>query len=128
MKNIFKYILSLTFLLAALFTTAQEPEFKKPLTRILFVFDASQSMAGLWESGKKINIARNLLIDMVDSLQYIENVELALRIYGHQSRVPPQDCNDTRLEVPFSKNNASKIRQKLRYINPKGGKDIYYIR
>lgn len=120
MKKISKYLLSLTFLLAVLYTTAQEPEFKKPLTRILFVFDASQSMAGLWESGKKINIARNLLIDMVDSLQYLEDVELALRIYGHQSRVPPQDCNDTRLEVPFSKNNASKIRQKLRFVNPKG--------
>ncbi len=120
MKNIFKYLLLLSFVLTALYTTAQEPEFKRPLTRILFVFDASQSMAGLWESGKKINIARNLLIDMVDSLQYIENVELALRIYGHQSRVPPQDCNDTRLEVPFSKNNVSKIRQKLRFVNPKG--------
>jgi Ca-activated chloride channel family protein len=45
---------------------------------------------------------------------------MALRLYGHQSPVPPQDCDDTKLEVPFSPNNASRIRQKLRFINPKG--------
>lgn len=77
-------------------------------------------MLGNWESGKKITIARKLLIDMVDSLKNIDNIELALRVYGHQSHVPPQDCNDTKLEVPFSKDNSSKIRQKLYTIKPKG--------
>ena len=90
------------------------------LTRILFVFDASQSMSGTWESDKKINIARQILIDLIDSLQYVENVQMALRVYGHQSPVPPQDCSDTKLEVPFAPNNASRIRQKLRFISPKG--------
>jgi Ca-activated chloride channel homolog len=95
-------------------------EIKPPVTRILFVFDASNSMAGLWESDIKINIARRILISMVDSLQQLDNVQMALRIYGHQSPVPPQDCNDTKLEVPFGKNNASTIRQRLRFITPKG--------
>jgi Ca-activated chloride channel family protein len=94
---------------------------KKPMvTRVLFVFDASNSMAGLWESDVKINIARKILINMIDSLQNFDNVLMALRVYGHQSPVPPQDCSDTRLEVPFAKNNASIIRQRLRYISPKG--------
>ena len=35
-------------------------------TRILFIFDASNSMNGKWESGKKIDIARNLLIQLVE--------------------------------------------------------------
>ena len=96
------------------------PEIKPPITRILFVFDASNSMAGLWESDIKINIARRILINMIDSLQQINNVQMALRVYGHQSPVPPQDCNDTKLEVPFDKNNASIIRQRLKFINPKG--------
>lgn len=103
-----------------LYPQQQTPEFKPPLTRILFVFDASNSMAGLWESDVKINIARRILISMVDSLQKLDNVQLALRIYGHQSPVPPQDCNDTKLEVPFGKNNGSIIRQRLRFITPKG--------
>jgi Ca-activated chloride channel family protein len=89
-------------------------------TRILFVFDASQSMAGTWESDTKINIARNFLISIVDSLENLENVQMALRVYGHQSPVPPQDCNDTKLEVPFDINNAFRIRQKLKFIKPKG--------
>jgi Ca-activated chloride channel family protein len=96
------------------------PKKKEVRTRILFIFDASQSMSGTWESDTKITIARNILIDFVDSLQYVKNVEMALRIYGHQSPVPPQDCSDSRLEVPFGPDNASRIRQKLKFITPKG--------
>jgi Ca-activated chloride channel family protein len=101
---------------------AQEPlpQKTKPVTRILFIFDASQSMSGTWESDTKITIARNILINLVDSLQFVENVEMALRIYGHQSPVPPQDCGDTKLEVAFGPDNASRIRQKLKFITPKG--------
>jgi Ca-activated chloride channel family protein len=92
----------------------------EPKSRILFIFDASNSMAGQWEGARKIDIAREILFEVVDSLEERENVEMALRVYGHQSPVPPQDCSDTKLEVPFSPNNASRIRQKLRFINPKG--------
>lgn len=96
------------------------PKYKPPETRILFIFDASQSMAGIWQKETKINIARRVLIDIIDSLEQIPNVKMALRLYGHQSPVPPQDCSDTRLEVPFAKDNAPLIRQKLRFIVPKG--------
>jgi len=102
------------------FSQEHEPLAPKQLTRILFVFDASQSMAGTWESDTKIDIARQILIDLVDSLQQISNIQMALRVYGHQSPVPPQDCNDTKLEVPFSPNSAPRIRQRLRFITPKG--------
>lgn len=98
----------------------QKPKYVPPTTRILFVFDASQSMAGMWESDIKINIARKFLEGVVDSLENNPYVEMALRVYGHQSPVPPQDCSDSRLEVPFAKNNAARIRQKLRFIEPKG--------
>ena len=91
-----------------------------PKSRILFIFDASNSMAGQWEGARKIDIARDVLLEMVDSLELMPNVEMALRVYGHQSPVPPQDCSDTKLEVPFSPSNASRIRQKLKFINPKG--------
>ena len=95
-------------------------------TRILFVFDASQSMAGYWESDQKINIARNFLNEIVDSLQQLKNVQMALRVYGHQSPVPPQDCDDTKLEVPFNVNNALQIKQKLKYLIPKGTTPIAF--
>jgi Ca-activated chloride channel family protein len=96
------------------------PKYTPPETRILFIFDASQSMAGMWQKETKIAIARRVLIHIIDSLQQLPNVKMALRIYGHQSPVPPQNCDDTKLEVPFAKDNAPLIRQKLRYIVPKG--------
>lgn len=103
-----------------------KPNYEPPETRILFIFDASQSMAGKWEKETKIAIAQKVLIHIIDSLESLENVQMALRIYGHQSPVPPQDCNDTRLEVPFGKGNAPKIRQELRYLVPKGTTPIAY--
>ena len=52
----------------------EEEEAKPPLTRILFVFDASQSMFGRWQSDMKINIARRLLSNLLDSLKNVENL------------------------------------------------------
>lgn len=95
-------------------------KYEPPDTRILFIFDASQSMLGFWQKNKKIDIARKVLVNMIDSLEQLKNVKMALRLYGHQRPVPPQDCSDTRLEVPFGENNAGTIRQKLRYVIPKG--------
>lgn len=97
-----------------------------PLTRILFVLDGSQSMLTKWESGTKMQVAQRLLHDMVDSLRDVDHVQMALRVYGHQSMVPPQDCGDTKLEVPFGKNNADLIIKKLYAIYPKGTTPIAY--
>jgi Ca-activated chloride channel family protein len=96
------------------------PKYVPPDTRILFIFDASQSMMAEWESDRKITIAREVLIDIIDSLELLDNVQMALRVYGHQKPVPPQDCSDSRLEVPFAKGNAPRIRQELRFVTPKG--------
>ncbi len=121
MNRVILYLLiSVAVMAASTGLQAQEETGYAPTSRILFIFDASNSMAGQWDGERKIDIAREILIDMVDSLEQMPNVEMALRIYGHQSPVPPQDCSDTKLEVPFSPANASRIRQKLRFINPKG--------
>ena len=91
-----------------------------PTSRILFIFDASNSMAGQWEGERKIDLAREILFEMLDTLEQRDKLEFGLRVYGHQSPVPPQDCSDTKLEVPFSPRNASRIRQTLDEIQPKG--------
>lgn len=99
----------------------QVKKLKAPsLTRIEFLFDASQSMYGRWQSGTKIDVARELMNKVLDSLRYIGNIELALRVYGHQKPYPPQDCDDSRLEVPFSKGNISTIQHVLKGLVPKG--------
>jgi len=118
-KRLFSIV---TFSLLLLFPLYSQVSLTSPdhTTRILFVFDASQSMAGQWEKDSKISIAREILIRMVDSLEQLDGIELALRVYGHQSPVPPQDCSDTRLEVPFSRSSPSQIRQKLHFLKPRG--------
>jgi Ca-activated chloride channel homolog len=118
--NVRKILFLFLFLSFIIQVNAQNKKYVPPKSRILFVFDGSQSMLSKWETGLKINVARNLLIEMIDSLSYLDNVEMALRVYGHQFPVPPQRCDDTKLEVPFAKENASQIKQKLKFINPKG--------
>jgi Ca-activated chloride channel family protein len=97
-------------------------------TRILFVLDGSQSMLGRWESEKKMDVAKRLLSKTVDSLKNVKNLELGLRVYGHQDYVGQgsKNCKDTKLEVPFTANNHNQIKSKLNEITPKGTTPIAY--
>lgn len=106
---------------------AQEKEV--PQNRILFVFDGSQSMFGHWESGMKIDIAKQMLNELLDSLKNVENLDLAFRAYGHQSPFisgRQRDCKDTKLEVPFNGGGAWEIKRALDKIQPKGTTPIAY--
>lgn len=94
---------------------------EQPLTRILFIFDASNSMNGVWENKPKIDVATKLLSDALDSLVDIEHLELALRVYGHEKYYQKgQDCDDTKLLVPFGTRNAIRMKNELRQLKPKG--------
>lgn len=97
-----------------------------PTTRILFIFDASQSMLGRWQSDTKFNIAKRIISEMLDSIANLKNIEFGLRVYGHQYQYPPQVCTDTKLEVPFAPGNAPKIKSRLRTITPKGTTPLAY--
>ena len=116
----------LTFTFLPLNLSAQQT---KPLTRIEFVFDASFSMFGQWQNGMKMDMAKKMLSDFLDSIQKVNNpnLELAFRCYGHQVPLRPErSCTDTKLEVPFGKNNAIAIKNKLKQIVPKGTTPIAY--
>ena len=115
-------ILLILFGLFCSYTKSFSQADTKPINRILFVFDASQSMLGRWQSGRKIDIAKKLLSSITDSLKNIDNLELALRVYGHQRSYPPQDCDDTKLEINFLPSSvfADRIKGKLSMIKAKG--------
>jgi len=83
-------------------------------------------MYGRWQSDTKFDIAVKLFSNILDSLKSQANLELALRMYGHQKQFPPQDCNDTRLEVPFGKDNIARIKHTLKTTIPKGTTPIAY--
>ncbi|MBL0256942.1 MAG: hypothetical protein IPQ03_05180 [Bacteroidetes bacterium] len=81
-------LLSLLVLMQSVSFGQTTKKLKAPtLTRIEFLFDASQSMYGQWQSGAKIDIAKSLMKKVLDSLRYVDNLELALRVYGHRNLI-----------------------------------------
>lgn len=123
-----KSIATLLFLLMLSATGGAFAQEKKPQpkTRILFLLDASGSMMAKWENSDRMTVAKNLLSHLVDSLDQYDNVEVALRAYGHQFGRERNDCKDTKLEVPFGEDNATAIKKKLDAIVPRGNTPITY--
>ena len=119
-----KHLLVATLVLFSTFGTAQTNQ----KTRILFVLDASQSMLGQWDGQQKMRIAARLLSNAMDSLKPVENLEVGLRVYGHQFSVAAgeRSCEDTKLEVPFGSNGYDKIKTTLSNLYPKGTTPIAY--
>ncbi|MEZ4806540.1 MAG: VWA domain-containing protein [Flavobacteriales bacterium] len=113
-----RVVLSTFLAWGALVATAQEGPARPPLTRMLFVMDASNSMNAFWGNQPKINTARELLLKSLQELEGQPDLELALRLYGHQTPIQPgkQDCDDTRLEVPFSSNSIPGMRSTLQSV------------
>ena len=110
--------LLLSFFLLCAATFAQDKAPQPPLTRMLFVMDASNSMNAFWGNQPKINTARELLLNSLKELEGQPDLELALRLYGHQTPIQPgkQDCDDTRLEVPFSPNSIPGMKSTLQSV------------
>lgn len=79
-------------------------------------------MNAKWGKQTRIEAAKELLAKTVDGLGDVPNLEIALRVYGHQSPITAtyQDCNDTKLEVPFGKDNFSKVKYRIKSIQAKG--------
>lgn len=103
-------------------TNAQEKTPQPSLTRMLFVMDASNSMNAFWGNQPKINTARELLLKSLKELEGQPDLELALRLYGHQTAIVPgnQDCDDTKLEVPFGTNSIPAMRTVLSSVRCQG--------
>lgn len=95
---------------------------QEQVTRILFILDASNSMNARWGDQTRIEAAKELLAKTVDDLRDVPNLEIALRVYGHQSPITAtyQDCDDTKLEVPFSVDNFTAVKNRVKSIQAKG--------
>lgn len=107
---------------------AQETiKFSPKVHRILFLLDASGSMKEKWNNKTRFEAAKEILIRLIDSIeQKNTNIEFGIRTFGQQFPRESKNCNDTKLLVPFSKNNAAVIKQKLHEIEPKGMTPISY--
>ncbi|ALW86948.1 von willebrand factor type a [Hymenobacter sedentarius] len=124
MRSFWAIFLLLLFSFSA---QAQNAPAEKPkVTRILFLLDASGSMLAPWEGQPRWNVAKRMLSKMVDSLNAYPNLELGLRVYGHQFPNADKNCQDSRLEVPFAPKNAKAIKDKLTTLKAQGNTPITY--
>lgn len=118
--------LLLFFLSTSLAYSQQATSVPPQKTRILFVLDASGSMLAPWEEGNRMDAAKRLLAHLVDSLKVNPTLELGLRVYGHQARRQKNDCQDSKLEVPFAPDNHTAIIKKLISLQPQGNTPLAY--
>lgn len=85
-------------------------------TRVLIILDCSHSMWDRWQSDAKIKITQQVLLKFLDSVANQNEIEVALRVFGHLNK----NSYGTRLEVPFEKDNNYKIQSKIKTLVPNG--------
>lgn len=72
-------------------------------------------------------LASSLLYQIADSLEKQKaDIQIAVRVFGHQSPNSAKNCRDSKLEIPFGNSVAALIQQKLSKIKPKGYTPIAY--
>jgi Ca-activated chloride channel homolog len=111
------------------FTSPVSAQQQKPklTTRVLFIFDASFSMSDRWQENIKMDIAKKILTELIDSIRNVPDLEMGLRTLGaDHSLYPERDCHDTRLVVPIGANSANKIEYALEAIQPMGTTPLAY--
>ena len=109
--------------------TVHPPAVHQPpqTVRVLFIFDASFSMYDTWQKRPKIDIAKEILTEIIDSLRTVPNLQMGFRTLGADySLYPERNCKDTRLVVPFGDKNAFEIEHAIKNIQPRGTTPIAY--
>lgn len=120
--------ISFCCLLCSVILHSQQTQVYKPtVNRVLFVLDVSGSMKETWNGKQKYETAKELLYKLIDSVEKKNpNVEFAVRAFGYQSPRAEKNCKDSRLLIPFAKNNAERIKMSLEKISPQGMTPIAY--
>lgn len=97
-------------------------------SRILILLDRSSSMIQPWANGKqKYKAADELITALMDSMYAVNNqVEFGLRVFGHEHTVEENNCQDTRNEVAFTRDNRAQMALRLASISPLGVTAIAY--
>lgn len=113
-------LLYIIFIFCFGFSVFSQSKKSEKITRVLFVFDASRSMINNHGNISRMEGAKKLFYKFVDSLAIQKNMQFALRMYGHTVKYPPGDCGDSKLIIPFGKNNVAAIKQKVSEATPTG--------
>ena len=123
-----QFLIAISYQLVAISYKAEAQQPKQHLTtRVLFIFDASFSMSDRWQNNIKMDMAKKILSEIIDSIRNVPDLQMGLRTLGaDHSLYPNRDCNDTRLLVPIGANTALKIEREIETIEPMGTTPIAY--
>ena len=88
---------------------------------IMLILDASGSMWGEIEGGKKIDIAKSSLSEVIDGLP--DDATVGLISYGHRTK---GDCNDVEEIISLAKINKENLKNKINGLIPKGKTPITF--
>ena len=111
----YRYYGFIGFLLLVVATLATPVAFAGDKSKIMIVLDASGSMWGQIEGKAKIQIAREVIADLLRD--WDPNIQLGLTAYGHRRK---GDCNDIEVLIPVGQAGPKEIIQAINSINPKG--------
>ena len=121
-----KYWIFITLLFSQTLSSQEESQiFNK---RVLFILDGSGSMNEKWQSETKWDMAISTLSSLIDSFEKVnKDFEIGIRVLGHQYHRNQQRCDDTKLEIPFSKDlTFEKVNSMLKQLSPKGYTPLAY--
>ncbi len=104
-----------TLALLAMTAGALSPAAAQEKPRTILVLDGSGSMWGQIDGVPKIDIARKVVAELLQSLP--EDQELGLTVYGHRRK---GDCHDIETVVPPGPQTRAAILRAIRAIRPKG--------
>ncbi|HEX9830107.1 MAG TPA: VWA domain-containing protein [Thermodesulfobacteriota bacterium] len=82
---------------------------------VLFILDSSGSMAGQLEGKAKIDVAKEVMTNLIKELP--DGVKVGLEVYGHRSK---GDCNDIEVMVPIGEVDKEALIKKIESMHPKG--------
>jgi Mg-chelatase subunit ChlD len=93
--------------------------------QIEFILDASGSMKETLKGRRKIDIAKETMMQIIEGLP--DDLQVALRVYGHRIREGrPGDCQDSELVVPFTTLDKPRLRKQVRAMRALGTTPIAY--
>ena len=122
------FLIAISYQLLAISYKAIAQQQKQHLTtRVLFIFDASFSMSDRWQNDIKMDVAKKILTEIIDSIRNVPDLQMGLRTLGAEhSLYPERDCHDTRLVVPIAANSATTIEYEIQKIQPMGTTPLAY--
>jgi 6-phosphogluconolactonase len=95
-----------------------------PPLQVALILDASNSMWGQIEGGRKIDLAKKALTALIQDLP--ANSKVSLRVYGHRQPKERKDCQDSTLLVPVGPLNKARLIEQVQAITPRGMTPLAY--